>query len=913
MICEIIGKPGEPGSGAGADAFEPGIGYVCEKAGAILLRNLTGEDWRDAGPEMRLTSELSKKVRKPYYHLVLSWHELEKPSDEQMLEAMTQMLEALGLEEYQAVIGTHHDREHQHVHAVVNTVHPTSGKAWSKSNDQQKAELACRQIELDHGWTADRGRFDVAVDEVNGRQIARLVPKPDEHWEDKRAAREKGRRSKTAGQVKSEKRTGVPVLDATLPVPLREKFATVVDAASDWQELHLALGRLGLRYEAFGSGARVAIIGAPPGGAGFAKASSLGARFSIKRMEARLGRYQQPTSEYCNDLKPIHTPQASLQGWPAPDMEKSTRASQFKLTLLARLYVGIHLHPDIVEAIRFVDLADHPPQISFQDGSTVVDHGGELSTSASTDATRATMIAMAIAKGWTRVQPTGDAAFIREIAIAAAKSGLEVTGVPPEVQVLSDEHLAQFQKQQRRIDLEACEAEIAHLSASADRDISISENAEARAASVAEKAVVTAAAQAASDAIGPGRSVAQQRARLAIRDEEAENLARLPDARKAPAPQVAPDVDRHDRQAARKTHAKLRENDRHELEELKRLDIGTVAFAYGWADVSQSHPDSSDRIGKAFRIYTRDKDTIKASLKDGKWLWTSNKTGKAGSVIDLWLADHPAASLGDARAALRELAGLAAPNPGPKPASAPMHRDDEKKRDHTFARNRWKEAKHITAQRSYAEKRGISRETLARFPEELRVGAFGGVYFAHRNLETGDIQGFEPRWEDENGEKNTARFAKGGRKTVNVLGAPARATRMAVVESGLDALALAEFEDRDDTLYVSTGGGFGPLTGAALLRLAQGRTVVSAFDNDRGGETLHLRLLGVLPEAKRLAPPSQVQGQDGVCKDWLDVLNALKTDVLSARAGPSPRQSTAVSQGVPATPFPTGLDDPQPE
>lgn len=893
MICEIIGKPGEPGSGAAADAFEPGIGYVCEKAGAVLLRNLTSEDWRDAAPEMRLTSELSKKVRKPYYHLVLSWHELEKPSDEQMLAAMTQMLEALGLEEHQAVIGTHHDREHQHVHAVVNTVHPTSGQAWSKSNDQQKAELACRQIELDQGWTADRGRFDVAVDEVDGRQIARLVPKPDEHWESKRAAREKGKRSKTAGQVKSEKRAGVPVLDATLPVPLREKFATVVDAASDWQGLHLALGRLGLRYEAFGSGARVAIIGAPPGGAGFAKASSFGARFSIKRMEARLGQYQAPPSAYCNDLKPIHAPQAGLQGWPAPEMEKATRAAQFKLTLLSRIYVGIHLDPDVAATIRFVDLADHPPQITFVDNNTVVDYGEKLSTSSSTDATRATMIAMAIAKGWTRVRPIGDAAFIRDMAIAAAKAGLEVTGVPQEIQVLADEHLARFHKWQRRIDQKAQAAKIAHLSAAVDRDVSIAENAEVRAAVVAEKAAVSAAAQAASDAIGPGRSVAQQRARLAIRDEEAANLKALPDARKAPAPQATSDIDRHDRHGGRKLRDRLRENDRHELEELKRLDIGTVAFACGWADVSQSHPDSSDRIGKAFRIYTRDKDTIKASLKDGKWVWTSNKTGKAGSVIDLWLADHPAASLGDARAALRELAGHPTLTSGPKPASAPMHRDDEKKRDHTFARNRWAEAKHVTAQRSYAEKRGIARETLERFPDELRVGAFGGVYFAHRNLETGDIQGFEQRWEDETGQKNKARFAKGGRKTVNILGDPARASRMAVVESGLDALALAELEQRDDSLYFSTGGGFGPLTEAALQRFATGRTVLGAFDNDRAGETLHRKLLGFLPEAQRLSPPSQIQGADMPCKDWLDVLIAQKTLAKAPIPEPTTKEGLA--------------------
>lgn len=911
MICEIIGKPGEPGSGAGPEAFEPGIGYVCEKAATVLLRNLTGDDWRDAAREMRLTSELSKKVKKPYYHLVLSWHEQERPSDEQMLAAMTQMLEALGLEEHQAVIGTHHDREHRHVHAVVNTIHPLTGKAWSKSNDRQKAELACRQIELDQGWTADRGRFDVAIDELDGKQCARLVPKPSTHWENKGAAREKGQLPETAGQVKSEKRTGVPVLDSTLPDPLRAKFTAVVDAASDWQSLHLALGRFGLRYETFGSGARVAIIGAPPGGAGFAKASSLGSRFSIKRMEARLGPYQPPFSEHCNDVKPIHVPQAGLRGWPAPDTEKAIRASQFKLTLLARTYVGIHLNPDIVEAIRFVDLADHPPQISFRDGSTVVDHGAKLTTSASTDVTRATMIAMAIAKGWTRVQPVGGATFVRNMAIAAAKSGLEVTGVPPEVQVLADEHLARFQKRQRRIDQEAQAVQIAHLSASADRDVAVAANAAARAAIVAEKAEVSAAAQAASDTIGPGRSVAQQRARLAIRDDEVTKLTKLPYARKAPAPQAAPDVDRHDRQSVRKLRDTLRENDRHELESLKHFDIGTVAHALGWTDASQIHADSSDTIGQAFRIYTRDTDTIKASLVEGKWLWTSNKSGNAGSVIDLWLADHPEASLGDARAALRDLAGAAPPSPAPYSAKGPTQGGDGNRHDHTAARNRWAAAKHITAQRSYAEKRGISRETLARFPSDLRVGAFGGVYFAHRNIDTGDIQGFEQRWEVD-GQKNKARFAKGGRKTVNILGEPARATRMAVVESGLDALALAELEQRDDTLYVSTGGGFGPLTEAALQRFATGRTVLGAFDNDRAGETLHRKLLGFLPEAQRLSPPSQIQGSDMPCKDWLDVLAARKTMTSSARQAPPTVEASQDAYDPFRTEIPVEFDDARP-
>src|SRR5690554_365060 len=101
------------------------------------------------------------------------------------------------------------------------------------------------------------------------------------------------------------------------------------------------------------------------------------------------------------------------------------------------------------------------------------------------------------------------------------------------------------------------------------------------------------------------------------------------------------------------------------------------------------------------------------------------------------------------------------------------------------------EAPHINRQRPYAPDRGVAAQTLARFPDQVRVCVFGDLYFAHRNFETGDIQGFEQHREKNDGE-NTPHFAKGGRKTINVLGNRETANRMAVVERGLDALALAE-------------------------------------------------------------------------------------------------------------------------
>nr|WP_265575638.1 toprim domain-containing protein [Donghicola mangrovi] len=97
---------------------------------------------------------------------------------------------------------------------------------------------------------------------------------------------------------------------------------------------------------------------------------------------------------------------------------------------------------------------------------------------------------------------------------------------------------------------------------------------------------------------------------------------------------------------------------------------------------------------------------------------------------------------------------------------------------------------------------------------------------------------------------------------------------MVVFESGLNALALAEFEARNDTLYVSTGGSLGTGTLHALATLAGTREVLSGFDNDHAGDALHERLLELLPDTRRHAPPSQIIGATPPCRAWLDVLKA---------------------------------------
>ncbi|TQE98367.1 MAG: hypothetical protein FKY71_14225 [Spiribacter salinus] len=873
MIGEAIKKEGEKGSGGGADAFKPGVAYVCGKAARVALRNLASLDWQNAAEDMRLTSELNSRVQRPYYHLVLSWHELEQPSDDQMVAAADHMIRSLGLEEHQIVIGTHHDTKRRHVHLVCNTVHPITGKVWSKSNDHLRIEKACREIELAQGWSHDRGRcaFDVSADGT-----VELKPNPAA-WDKKKADRDAGKRPKTSGARKFEKSTGIETFEHGIPAALKTSFAEAVSSARDWQDLHTLLGELGLRYYKAGSGARIGILGSTE----FAKASAFGSTFSIRKMEASFGAYEDPGGAYVNDRKEDHKDIESISGVVCEEDQKATASSAFKLTLLRRIYCDLHLDPAVSDAIRFVDLQDVPPQITFRDNATLVDHGDRLSTSRSTTATRAAMIAIATAKGWSSVRPEGASDFVRLVSLEAARAGLSVHGVPEDVQVQCDAILDRLERQQRRIDAEAQAALKATQEAIADRDQAVQENDAERAEATARVEDMTAEARAVIETIGSGRDPVRTALRTVARAEEKRLKAELPDRRSVSAPQPAPDADRRGGSENRRITRAVKENDHHELDRMRAVQIDEIAARGGWSYDPKHKDGHNDPQGRDRRTYVRGAETIKATRKGSVWVWTNNKSGASGSVIDLWLSDNAGSTLGDARKAFREIMGTDTPMLAPtatqrRGASLP---------DHTEARRRWEEAPYIGDQRTYAEARGISKSTLRRFMDDVRCGAFGGIYFAHRNPETGDIQGFEQRWEKE-GQKNTARFAKGGLKTVSVLGNPETATRMVIFEGGLDALALAELEGREDTCYISTGGGFGPKTEAALLKLAEGGQVLSGFDNDATGDALHSQLTGFLPQVARLAPPSRVGVAMKPCKDWLDVLNASK-------GAPSPTMSSS--------------------
>ncbi|MFK0333864.1 DUF3991 and toprim domain-containing protein [Rhizobium sp. NPDC090275] len=150
--------------------------------------------------------------------------------------------------------------------------------------------------------------------------------------------------------------------------------------------------------------------------------------------------------------------------------------------------------------------------------------------------------------------------------------------------------------------------------------------------------------------------------------------------------------------------------------------------------------------------------------------------------------------------------------------------------------------------------------------ERIREGPNGSMWAAHSN-DNGFVTGWEERGPQWRG------FASGGAKVLFRLG-QLDARRICVAEAAIDAMSLAEIEGpRDDSLYLSTGGGWAPATEAAIRALAErpNALLVAATDNNQQGAAYARRLASIAVETgcgyERLQPTAG---------DWNEDLKAMK-------------------------------------
>lgn len=117
-----------------------------------FTQNLGTDDPLLAARYMEATASRSTCCVKPVYHLMVAWHERERPTAEIMQEVARCTLDMAGLAGHQALVMGHGDTPHRHFHIMLNRVDPETRKAWKTTNDFQRFDRIMRQLSDEYGF-----------------------------------------------------------------------------------------------------------------------------------------------------------------------------------------------------------------------------------------------------------------------------------------------------------------------------------------------------------------------------------------------------------------------------------------------------------------------------------------------------------------------------------------------------------------------------------------------------------------------------------------------------------------------------------------------------------------------------------------------------------------------------------------
>jgi hypothetical protein len=93
-------------------------------------------------------------------HFSLSWSPEEKPTREHMIETTQDFIRHMKWEEHQAILFSHTDKPHAHVHVMLNTVHPETGLRLNDSYEQVRAQEWALEYERVHGIYCEQRLLD---------------------------------------------------------------------------------------------------------------------------------------------------------------------------------------------------------------------------------------------------------------------------------------------------------------------------------------------------------------------------------------------------------------------------------------------------------------------------------------------------------------------------------------------------------------------------------------------------------------------------------------------------------------------------------------------------------------------------------------------------------------------------------
>jgi hypothetical protein len=235
-----------------------------ERVAWMEFQNLPTRNAQVAACMMRATADASVSgSKKPLYHFSVSLAP-DDPADRATLRRVAdRTLRDLGLADYEAVVVAHKDRAHQHLHFVVNRVHPERRTLWSPWRDRYKLESSLRSQERELGLQVVPGHLEP----VYVRDIPELLAQGRDPNERVRPR---------SGPVRG---------DAAFLKDVQARASPVLEGARSWAEAQRGLADQGLSLVAKGGGFRLT------DGKRDVKASQVAHGFSRYHLEQRFGPY----------------------------------------------------------------------------------------------------------------------------------------------------------------------------------------------------------------------------------------------------------------------------------------------------------------------------------------------------------------------------------------------------------------------------------------------------------------------------------------------------------------------------------------------------------------------------------------------------------------------------------------------
>ena len=285
--------------------FGPAVKYIFrddkpgdhEIEGGQVNMDCDLDSCEDRNVAIHLLNHDSAKVEKnnrfkgnPVYHYTINWQEGELPTKEQVNEAVVHTLKSLGMQECQAVYAVHRDTDNDHVHVVVNRVHPDKHIIVGPPRyDFLKLDKAMREIELNQGWQHAPGPNVVVLDRAGNPTIISMSKA-------ERAAAgidipDLSKMPESQHAQRGSKNIGTPSFQKWLAQEVSKEVKNAISRPSaTWADVHVVLAKRGCSLEVKGSGLIVKTT--LDGRTLTAKPSQMNHDFGKGNLEKQLGNFQ---------------------------------------------------------------------------------------------------------------------------------------------------------------------------------------------------------------------------------------------------------------------------------------------------------------------------------------------------------------------------------------------------------------------------------------------------------------------------------------------------------------------------------------------------------------------------------------------------------------------------------------------